>query len=371
MTERTPSFDHLRSIMTSLVLLMHTAMTYSGSGSWFYTEVADISSRSGILLTVYIVISNAYLMNFFFLLAGYFTPASFQRKGWIKFLLDRFIRLGIPLLMFCFFVGPFTVGLVAHFQGQSFIRTVYALLLSRRFINGPMWFAEALLVFALGYCAWRIIRKRPTTTPKFIPIPASYLWLLSSLGVGLAALILRQLFPIDRRVAGVWLGNFAPYIFFFCLGVKAKRADWLNNFGWKQARLSIVVAALAMPALPAALVFFYRQGGTASTVRGFSWMNVFYAFWEPLLASGTIAAFLLVFRSFINNSSPIWMWLDRRAYAVYFIHPPILVALSLALQQWHSPSLIKFICIGLLGCTATWLVADPLVRLPGFKRVFS
>jgi hypothetical protein len=349
---------------------MHTAMTYSGSGSWFYTEVTDTHSRSNILLTVYIVISNAYLMSFFFLLAGYFTPDSFQRKGWIRFLLDRFIRLGIPLLMFCSLVGPFTVGLVAHFQNQSFLRTIYALLLSRRLINGPMWFAEALLMFALGYCAWRIIRKKPTTAPKFTPVPASYLWLLSSLGVGLAALILRQFFPIDRRVAGVWLGNFAPYIFFFCIGIKARRTDWLNKFGWKQAYLSIAIAALAIPSLPAALIFFYRQGGTTITVRGLSWMNVFYAFWEPLLAFGVIAALILAFRSFLNNSSSIWMWLDRRAYAVYFIHPPVLVALSLAFEPWHTSALIKFICIGVLGCATTWIVADPLVRLPGFRRIF-
>jgi hypothetical protein len=349
---------------------MHTAMTYGGSGSWFYTEVTGTQSRSSILLTVYILVSNAYLMSFFFLLAGYFTPDSFQRKGWIKFLIDRFIRLGIPLLLFCFIVGPFTVGLVAHFQGQSFLQTIYALLRSRRFINGPMWFAEALLIFAFGYSVWSAIRKNTSAVPKFAPVPASYLWLLSGLGVGLAALILRQFFPIDRRVAGVWLGNFAPYIFFFCIGIKARGADWLKQFGWKQARLSIVIAALAIPVFPAALLFFYKQGGTTAAVRGFSWMNVFYAFWEPLLAFGIIAAFLLAFRSLINYSSPIWTWLDRRAYAVYFIHPPVLVALSLAFQHWHASALVKFIGIGLLSCPVTWLVADPLVRLPGLRRIF-
>ena len=369
MPERAPSFDHVRSVMTALVLLMHTAMTYSGSGSWFHADVADIHGRFEFLLTIYIVIANAFLMSFFFLLAGYFTPDSFQRKGWIKFLVDRFIRLGIPLLLFCFVAGPFTVGLVAHFQGRSFLQTVYGLFSSRRLINGPMWFAEALLIFALGYCMWKTIPRKPSASQPSTHVPASSLWLLSSLGVGLTALILRQFFPIDRRVAGVWLGNFAPYIFFFCIGVKAKQADWLNKFEWKHARVSVVLAVLAIPALPAALIFFYKQGGTTTTVRGVSWMNVFYAFWEPLLAVGITAVFLLVFRSLVI-SSPIWMWLNRRAYAAYFIHPPVLVAHSLAFQHLHTSTLVKFISVSVLGCITTWLVADPLVRLPGFRRIF-
>ena len=36
----------------------------------------------------------------------------------------------------------------------------------------------------------------------------------------------------------------------------------------------------------------------------------------------------------------------------------------------HSiPALVKFGVVGALACAATWLVADPLVRLPGVRRV--
>jgi len=35
-------------------------------------------------------------MGFFFLLAGYFTPRSLERKGYGHFLCDRFLRLGLP-----------------------------------------------------------------------------------------------------------------------------------------------------------------------------------------------------------------------------------------------------------------------------------
>jgi len=71
----------------------------------------------------------------------------------------------------------------------------------------------------------------------------------------------------------------------------------------------------------------------------------------------------------MNQPSAFLDWLGRRAYAVYIIHPPVLVGISLLLHGWVAPALVKFGVVGLLACTATWLIADPLVRLPGFRRV--
>jgi hypothetical protein len=45
-----------------------------------------------------------------------------------------------------------------------------------------------------------------------------------------------------------------------------------------------------------------------------------YAFWEPFIAWGIIAALLLWFRGHLNQPSATWEWLGRRAYAVYIIH---------------------------------------------------
>jgi len=60
---------------------------------------------------------------------------------------------------------------------------------------------------------------------------------------------------------------------------------------------------------------------------------------------------------------------QSRAYAVYIIHPPILVGMSLLLHGWTATALAKFAVNGALTCIACWFVADPLVRLPGVRRV--
>jgi peptidoglycan/LPS O-acetylase OafA/YrhL len=71
----------------------------------------------------------------------------------------------------------------------------------------------------------------------------------------------------------------------------------------------------------------------------------------------------------MNRPSAFWSWLNRRAYAVYIIHPPVLVGISLLLHPWVAPAILKFGIIGTFSCIATWLIADPLVRIPGIRRI--
>jgi peptidoglycan/LPS O-acetylase OafA/YrhL len=149
------------------------------------------------------------------------------------------------------------------------------------------------------------------------------------------------------------------------------RNDWLGQLTWKQARPWIVTLIIAWPCLPAGILAIRAINGAGSTdtSTGLSWAAILYALWEPFVAWGLIAAWLLIFREHMNQPSPVWSWLSRRAYAVYCIHPPVLVAIALLLHGWTAPALVKFGVVGLLACTATWLVADPLVRLPGIRRV--
>jgi hypothetical protein len=93
------------------------------------------------------------------------------------------------------------------------------------------------------------------------------------------------------------------------------------------------------------------------------------AWWEPFIAWGAIAALLLVFRWYMNRPSGIWIWLNRRSYAVNIIHPVVLVGISLLLRGWAAPALIKFAVTGTLACATCWMVADPLVRAPSLRRI--
>jgi fucose 4-O-acetylase-like acetyltransferase len=325
------------------------------------------------LLTFFVVTVQAFFMGFFFLLAGYFTPASLERKGYARFIGDRFLRLGLPLLAFGLILGPLTAAMVNSAQGDGFWACIAWLWRHKHFINGPLWFAQALLIFALGYCAWRAIFGAPLPDSQRAPrpVPAERRWLLSAAFVGVAALAIRQAVPAGQNVFGLQLGYFATYIFLFAVGIAAWRHDWLLLVNWKAARASLIALCIAWPLLPAGIAFAQSIYGVgkANFSGGLSWSAILYAFWEPFVAWGLIAAWLLLFRERMNQPSQFWNWLGRRAYAVYIIHPPVLVGIALLLHGWAAPTLVKFGVVGSLACLASWVAADPLVRIPGVRRV--
>jgi hypothetical protein len=155
------------------------------------------------------------------------------------------------------------------------------------------------------------------------------------------------------------------------LGIAARKHDWIRQLTWKHARPWIVTLLLVWPVLPAAIVVAQKLDGdgTINFSGGLSWAAVLYAFWEPFVAWGLIAGCILIVRTFMNDPSAFWSWLNRRAYAVYIIHPVVLVSLSLLLRNWMAPPLLKWGFVGLLACIVGWLIADPLVRIPGVRRI--
>ena len=365
--------DRLRSVMTAIVILHHTAITYGAIGGWFWREVPPSGSPSSILLILFCSTNQAYFMGFFFFLAGYFVPSSLERKGYARFLADRTLRLGLPLLAFGLIFGPMTAGMVTTAAGEGFWPTIESLWQRKEFINGPLWFAQALLLFCIAYCLWRGTFGPPlapsSVTPK--PVPTYRWWFLSALGVGAAAFAIRQFVPVGQNIFGLQLGYFAGYVFLFAVGIAAWRFDWLRQLQWRHARPWVITLIIAWPCLPVGIEALKALNGKSGTDTsgGLTWAAFLYALWESFIAWGLIAAWLLFCRKRMNQPSAFWAWLNRRAYAVYIIHPLVLVGISLLLHEWAAPALVKFGVVGSLAIVATWLVADPLVRLPGVRSV--
>jgi peptidoglycan/LPS O-acetylase OafA/YrhL len=365
--------DRLRSVITAFVVLHHTAITYGAIGGWFWYELKPSSAPSSQILIQFCTVNQAYFMGFFFLLAGYFTPASLERKGYTRFLGDRFLRLGVPLLAFIVFLGPLTAAMAyAADTGRFWVVFPY-LLQHAIIIPGPMWFVEVLLIFCLAYCAGRAIVGAPLSaraqTPR--PVPRGRVWLLNALLTGIAAFAIRLVIPVGVNIASFQLGYFATYIVLFAVGIAAWRYDWLRQLSWANGKTAIWTAVIAGPIMALAVLFVRvtEASRAANFAGGLYWQALLYALWEPFVAWGLIAAWLLFMRRYGNAPSALWSWLNRRAYAVYIIHPPVLVGISLLLHGWAAPALVKFGATGTLACVVTWLLADPLVRLPGVRRV--
>ena len=110
--------DNLRVALTALVVIHHSAATYSDiPGAWYYSEQGSDSS-AGFLFGL-LMINQAFFMGAFFLIAGFFVPGSFDRKGGRRFLRERLLRLGVPLLIFLVLLRPLvTLGIYAEYRAE-------------------------------------------------------------------------------------------------------------------------------------------------------------------------------------------------------------------------------------------------------------
>jgi len=90
-TERVRLFfvDHLRVALTMLVVVHHVSVIYGANTLFYYVEPPAKDSLAYLRLLVFELINQEYFLGFFFLLSGYFTPGSFERKGPEAFFEDR------------------------------------------------------------------------------------------------------------------------------------------------------------------------------------------------------------------------------------------------------------------------------------------
>ena len=364
-TPRQHYLDRLKVLLTALVVFHHAAITYGAAGDWFYREPAAGHTLAGAVLTLFCAVNQSFFMGLFFLLAGYLTPASLQRKGPARFLRERLVRLGVPLLCFGFLLGPMTEQLA---QGASWDRLGWEISTEAgaRFVLGPLWFCWALLIFSVLYTG--LAQIRPGLFWQKVPAPAAML--AGALGVGLVAFAVRLWLPAGAHVLGLQPGYCVSYTVLFMTGCMAARHLLLEQLTAAQIRPLVRAGLMALPVLPA----FWLAHGAASTpvgvwLGGWNWPALVYALWEPLVAWGVISGLLLWGRRHLNGASQRWAFWTRHAYGAFVLHTPVLVALSVAATPLAAPTWLKFMVVASLATLLSFLAAAALRRIPGVPSI--
>ncbi len=363
---RTAFLDRIRVVLTGLVILHHCAIMFGAPGGWYLTMPSTLMAEK-VPLTVFVTVNQSFFMGFFFLLAGYFSAASYDRHGPVTFVRERLLRLGLPLLVYGFILGPMTVALAGIYHDKPFLSRWARLMSTREFEAGPLWFALALLIFSLVYLLWRLARGRRPPGPNMTPSHRTLL--AAALLTGIAAFLLRLWVPVGSERWLLQIGYFASYIVLFMAGVVLARSKWLEQVGRATARPWVLVSLLCMP-----LLFVYGvlagviEGKPFDTSGGWTLPALAYAMWEPFVAWGIILGMLWRFRV-AAQPSPLWQELAPRAYAAFIIHPPVLVALGLLLADRPWPNSVSFVIAGAAGVVFSFLLAQLLLMLPGARQI--
>jgi fucose 4-O-acetylase-like acetyltransferase len=360
--------DQLRGFTTLLVVLHHTAITYGGSGGWYYREVAPgTGGIAPILLTLMCAIDQAWFMGAFFLWAGYFTPGSLERKGASRYFAERAIRLGIPLVVFGFFLDALTNAVADLARGGDFVHGLVSRVATFEYHPGPLWFVQALFVFAIAFALWR--RFVPAQPRDEAPVPSHARLFAAAIGIALVAFVVRLAFPVGEEWWHWQLGYFPAYVLLFVVGCAASRHRWLERIEWHYAKPWAIATLVALPVLPVfALATRAITHASVNVAGGFSAGALVYALWEPFVAWGILLTLMWIFRTKVSPRR--FAGLGRRAYAIYCFHPPIVVGIAVALRAWEAPPLLKFAATGSLSCIVLYLVCGLILRIPGLSRVW-
>ena len=350
--------DRIRVGLTVLVILHHSAITYGASGGWFFRS--DVPESDA--LTLFAAVNQSFFLGFFFLIAGYFTPASLARKGCAIFLRERLLRLGVPLVLFGFLIGPLTVAIAE--TGRDPLIRWYEAFRFGAFVPGPLWFNMALLGFAGVYALVAAVVPARETPAR--PVPGPLAWGAAIMICGVAALLLRQLVPVGQEVMHLQIGYFASYVLLFALGCAASRHRWLERIGRREALPWMIVSALVLPVLPMVLLLLPEARGVET---GFGAAATTYAFWEPIIAAGTVAGCLWLVRVHGNAPRQAWIALAANSYGAFVLHAPIIVTLAVLLEPVQAAPLLKSAAVGGLGCILGFSAAALLRHRPFMRRI--
>ncbi len=375
--ERLTYIDNLRLVMIIFVVMIHTAVTYSGLGDWYYNEDTELGLVSTILFGVSMAFTQAYFMGILFLLAGYFVPGAYDKKGFGQFIKDRLVRLGIPALIYMLLIHPFNLYVLLDLSWvrpkPGFMQYYADYISSPDFIggSGPLWFALALLIFSLVYGLVRLAGSRWAKSAQETQVTHKGAALLILL-IAAFAFLTRLVQPIGTSVYNMQLCYFPSYIVLFIVGTLAFRSGWLakidTRFGMKWLWAGLIGSPIILMALLVAGGAI--DNGTDFYNGGWHWQNAAYALWESFTAVAMSIGLLTLFRQKFNGQTRLTRILSDNSFAAYVFHAPVLIAISLLLQPLAWAPAAKFGLVSILAVSATFaLTFFILRRVPLLKKV--
>jgi glucan biosynthesis protein C len=380
--------DNIRWTVIAMVVLMHACVTYSGMGSWFYKETLPQDIASTLVFSIYQTFAQAFFMGLMFFLAGIMIPGAYDRKGFLRFLADRAVRLGVPSLVFMLLLDPLLtvirqVAKNGSMDWAGFFGGYPNFVLSGSFLSssGPLWFAVALLAFTVVYAVVRFVAdlvrggtSRQAAAARNLSsrtVHAAVLCLVAVIAV--LAFAIRLVQPLGTSVMNMQLGYFASYVVLFVAGIWAGRNGLLQAIPAKAGRSWLWLSiGIGLPVWALLLGFGGALDGKADLfMGGLHWQAAGFAVWESFFCVAFSLGLLTLYRERANAKNPVTGLLTYTGFGVYTFHAPILVGVSILMTTLAMHPLAKaFVAAGLAWAVSVafaWVVR----KIPVAGRYFA
>ena len=346
-------FDNLKVLLIVMVIAHHVGQAYGPIGAWWpVQEPARVE-----ILGPFLMVNRSFGMSLFFMIAGYFTAYSCERRGPARFVRNRWQRLGIPLLGFTLLMILLQVFVFGLLQTGEL---------------GPVWpidvihfwFVQHLLLYSLGYALWRGLRRgavkdtvRPTNPPGYGAI------LVFAICLALATAIVKTWYDTDEWVYLFGYIRIAPAdlprdLGLFLIGTLAYRKDWVLRFPSSAGRVWLAIG-LAL----AGLWYVYALWLADILVFSDAVWGLLLPLWESLLCCSMCIGLTIVFRDSVNSQAPLTRGMAQSTYAAYMLHVFVAVSFQFLALGLAVPPLLKFLLVSLVTVPVSFVLAG-LIRRP-------
>jgi hypothetical protein len=352
------------------VIAVHTAIIYGVDGSFYLEGYNSMAGATVGALTVVAAVGFLFGLGAFFLIAGRLSGPSLERKGPWRFILDRLVRLGIPIVFYVLVIAPVMeyVKYRDESGGHGFLSFARDQLSDPA--PGPAWFLEALLAFSLAYVLLRALR------PAARPVSREPLRGRQVAAVGAAIALLsfatHLVVPYGEEHAHIQFALFPQYAILFGLGCAAGRRGWLETLAPELRRRCAIVGSIAILALVVLLLVGGFAEGDAKRdlyAGGWHWQAAGTSVVEGALAA-TMPLFLIGwFRDHWTRQGPLVRGMSAAAYGAFVIHPPVIVGLALALHRAVIPAELKFLVVLAGGIAGSFGITALALRIPAVASV--
>jgi glucan biosynthesis protein C len=363
--------DNLRWTMIILVISMHAADTYSPLGNWYYVDRRPMSAAALFTFAAWQMYLQSFFMGLLFFIAGFFVPASFDRKGPLQFVRERTFRLGVPVLFYMLVLGPVTEYFGSHSwnstEPTSFANEWVKHIRNGEFLqeNGPLWFCLTLLIVSVMYVVFRALCSttkdnnnegtQPPNTRKLVGF---------ALAMAAFTFLVRLVLPSGTSFLNMHLADFPQYVLLFGAGIVAARRRWLMKLSFHSGIRWLVIV------LPVGFVVWLvilgaggaLKGNGAAYSGGWHWQSASMNLWESFTCVAMSYGLLVIFRGKFNSQGRLAKFLSENAFSVYVVHPPIVILAARVLHCFSWPAIPKFVALTCIAVVLSFVLSAAVFR---------
>ncbi|GAA2093597.1 hypothetical protein GCM10009841_03470 [Microlunatus panaciterrae] len=361
--------DVLRVAIIAMVIAHHAAQAYGPTGgTWPLTD----RSTSDWFRPFYTV-NAAVGLGLLFLVAGYFVPRSYDRKGPGRFLRDRWMRIGVPLAFFALVVHvPVFYLIESQPPLGEFVRSLYAGGWFGVYLH--LWFLGHLLLYSAVYVAWRRVSDRVDRVPRRWRPPGHPAILVFAVGLAAVTWVVRWWYSVDEWVPlfGVLAAEVAKlpqYVSLFVLGIAAYRGDWFRRIPTMVGAIWLAVGLLATLVM-VAVQAFGRWDDVLAT-GGVDARSLLRSTLEAFICAGLSVGLVVLFRQVFHKPSRLLAALATASYAAYILHLWIVIGLQVAIEGLELPAFVKFGVVTVLGIVLAFGIGHLSGKVPGVRLLLG